>query len=73
MPTLTSTAAEWKKQYPQYTAFIDEAKDAQGVPTKEGTADVITAFDQKLGSLKTTDVKTLLSGVQKNMSAALKQ
>jgi multiple sugar transport system substrate-binding protein len=73
MPTLTSTAAEWKKQYPQYSAFIDEAKNAQGVPTKAGTADVITAFDQKLSSLKTTDVKTLLDGVQKNMAAALKQ
>lgn len=73
MPTLTSTAAEWKKQYPQFAAFIDQANDAQGVPTKAGTADVITAFDQKMGSLATQNVTTLLDGVQKNMAAALKQ
>jgi multiple sugar transport system substrate-binding protein len=73
MPTLKSTAAEWKKQYPQFAPFLDEASDAQGVPTKAGTADVIADFDQKLPNLASTDTTTLLDGVQKNMAAALKQ
>lgn len=72
MPSVQSAASEWKKQYPQYAAFLDEAGSARGIPNKPGTADVIADFDSKLGSLKTTDVNTLLEGVQKNMTAALK-
>ncbi|GAA3341110.1 hypothetical protein GCM10017714_23700 [Curtobacterium pusillum] len=72
MPSVESAATKWKKEYPQYAAFLDEADSAKGVPNKAGTADVISDFDSKLGSLKTTDTKTLLEGVQKNMAAALK-
>lgn len=72
MPSVESAAGKWKKEYPQYAAFLDQASDAQGVPNKAGTADVIADFDSKLGSLGSTDTKTLLEGVQKNMAAALK-
>lgn len=72
MPSVQSAASTWKKDYPQYAAFLDQADVAQGVPNKPGTADVIADFDSKLGSLKSTDAKTLLEGVQKNMAAALK-
>jgi len=72
MPSVESAAGTWKQEYPQYAAFLDQADAAQGLPNASGTADVIADFDSKLGSLRTTDTKTLLEGVQKNMAAALK-
>ncbi|WIB60553.1 extracellular solute-binding protein [Curtobacterium sp. MCLR17_007] len=72
MPSVESAASTWKQDYPQYAAFLDQASSAQGVPNKPGTADVIADFDSKLGSLASTDPQTLLEGVQKNMTAALK-
>lgn len=72
MPSVESAASTWKQDYPQYAAFLDQASSAQGVPNKPGTADVIADFDSKLGSLASTDPETLLEGVQKNMTAALK-
>lgn len=72
MPSVESAASTWKQEYPQYAPFLDQASDAVGLPTKSGTADVIADFDSKLGTLESTDVQTLLEGVQKNMSAALK-
>lgn len=71
MPSVESAASTWKQEYPQDAAFLDQADVAQGLPNKAGTADVLADFDSKLGTLKSTDVKTLLEGVQKNMSAAL--
>lgn len=71
MPSVESAAGTWKQEYPQYAPFLDQAGDAVGLPTKSGTADVIADMDSKLGTLRSTDVKTLLEGVQKNMSAAL--
>lgn len=72
MPSVESAASTWKQDYPQYSAFLDQASTAQGVPNKPGTADVIADFDSKLGSLASTDPETLLESVQKNMTAALK-
>lgn len=72
MPSVESAASTWKQDYPQYAPFLDQASSAQGVPNKPGTADVIADFDSKLGSLASTDPQTLLEGVQKNMTAALK-
>ncbi|WP_288468002.1 extracellular solute-binding protein [uncultured Curtobacterium sp.] len=72
MPSVESAASTWKREYPQYAAFLDQADVAQGLPNKAGTSDVIADFDSKLGSLQKTDVQTLLEGVQKNMAAALK-
>ena len=71
MPSVEPAAGTWKQEYPQYAPFLDQAGDAVGLPTKSGTADVIADLDSKLGTLRSTDVKTLLEGVQKNMSAAL--
>lgn len=72
MPSVESAASTWKQDYPQYAPFLDQASSAQGVPNKPGTTDVIADFDSKLGSLASTDPETLLEGVQKNMTAALK-
>lgn len=72
MPSVESAASTWKRDYPQYAAFLDQADVAQGLPNKAGTSDVVADFDSKLGSLQKTDVQTLLEGVQKNMAAALK-
>ena len=69
MPSVQSAADGWKKIYPDYSAFIDSADFAKGVPTAAGNGDVVTDLNSKLGSLKTADIDSLLGTAQKNLSA----
>lgn len=72
MPSIKSAAAAWKGQFPQYSAFLDGAAYAHGVPTVKGSSDVITDLNGKLAQLKTQDPKTILDATQKNLQALLK-
>jgi multiple sugar transport system substrate-binding protein len=72
MPSVQSAAEQWKQQFPQYAAFLDQAPDAKPMPNKAGSADVIRDFDAKLSGLATTDTHQLLAEVQNNMAAALR-
>ena len=72
MPSVQSAAKQWEQQYPQYAAFLDEAPGARGMPNKPGTADAISNFDSQVAQLASSDPKTLLAGLQKNLAAALK-
>ncbi|WP_375390122.1 extracellular solute-binding protein [uncultured Amnibacterium sp.] len=69
MPSIESAADGWKQEYPDYSAFIDSASFAKGVPTAAGATDVVTDLNSKLGSLKTADVAEVLGTAQKNLSA----
>lgn len=71
MPSIQSAADGWKELYPDYSAFIDSADFAAGVPTAVGANDVVTDLNSKLGALKTTDVAALLGTTQKNLSAVV--
>jgi multiple sugar transport system substrate-binding protein len=72
IPSVQSAAPQWRKEFPQDAAFLDEAPGAKALPNKPGTADAISDFDSKLGSLASSDPKTLLDGLQTNLAAALK-
>jgi multiple sugar transport system substrate-binding protein len=69
MPSIQSAADGWKQAYPDYSAFIDSAGYAKGVPTAVGSTDVVTDLNSKLASLKTADIGAILSTAQKNLSA----
>ncbi|GAA2753833.1 sugar ABC transporter substrate-binding protein [Amnibacterium kyonggiense] len=69
MPSIESAADGWKQEYPDYSAFIDSAAFAKGVPTAVGSTDVVTDLNSKLASLKTADIGSLLATTQKNLSA----
>lgn len=71
MPSVKSAADTWKSDNPTLAAFLDSASFAKGVPNQDGSADVISAFDSKVATLKTADLKSLLATTQKNFQAIL--
>jgi multiple sugar transport system substrate-binding protein len=73
MPSVQSAAAAYKSEFPDLTAFIDAAAYAQNTVTANGAAAVVTDFNSQLEKLTTSDPKTILSSVQKNLQAVLSQ
>jgi multiple sugar transport system substrate-binding protein len=71
LPSITSAASAWKSQNAALVPFLDSVAFAHGVPNQDGSADVVTAFDTQLPSLKTGDPKALLATFQKNFAAVL--
>jgi multiple sugar transport system substrate-binding protein len=71
LPSIQSAAAAWKKQNPTLIPFLDGATYAQGTPASKGSAAVLTDFDSKLATLATSDPKTILAAVQKNLQATI--
>ncbi|TDN92267.1 extracellular solute-binding protein [Microbacterium sp. BK668] len=69
MPSIQSAAEQWKTDNPDLAAFIAGADYAQGIPTYEGTADVITDFNSQLQGLKDGDPQQILDTVQSNLEA----
>ncbi|BDZ48082.1 hypothetical protein GCM10025867_03230 [Frondihabitans sucicola] len=71
LPSIQSAASTWKSQNAALVPFLDSVAFADGVPNQDGSADVVTAFDTQLPSLKTGDPKALLATFQKNFAAVL--
>jgi multiple sugar transport system substrate-binding protein len=71
MPSIQSAASAYKSEYPQFSAFLDAASYAKGVPTPAGAADVVTDLNSKLAGLKTGDIPAILSAEQKNLAAVV--
>jgi multiple sugar transport system substrate-binding protein len=71
MPSVQSAAEQWKSENPDKAAFLDSADYAQGVPTLEGSADVIKDLNSQLESLATGDPAAILESAQKNMEAVV--
>jgi multiple sugar transport system substrate-binding protein len=72
LPSIESAASAWKKQNPTLIPFLDGATYAQGTPASKNSAAVLTDFDSRLATLATSDPKTILDAVQKNLEATLK-
>ncbi len=72
LPSVQSAAAAWKTANPALIPFLDGATYAQSPPTAKGAADVVTDFNSKLETLSTSDPKTILDAVQKNLEALTK-
>ncbi|HEY9307989.1 MAG TPA: extracellular solute-binding protein [Microbacterium sp.] len=69
MPSIESAAEQWTSDNPDLAAFLAGADYAQGIPTYDGTADVITDFNAQLEGLKTGDPQQILDSVQSNLEA----
>lgn len=72
MPSVRSAADTWKKDNPALVAFLQGSDHAKGVPTNAGAADVITDFNSQLETLTSSDPRTILQSVQKNLAAVVK-
>jgi multiple sugar transport system substrate-binding protein len=71
IPSVKSAQAEYLRQFPNNKVFVDGIKHAKGVVTAPGVTDVLSDFDSKLGTLGSSDPKTILDSVQTNLKAAL--
>ena len=69
MPSIQSAAEQWTGDNPTLAAFLAGADYAQGIPTYDGTPDVITDFNSELQGLKNGDPQQILDSVQSNLEA----
>lgn len=69
MPSVQSAADQWTADNPGLAAFLSGSEYAIGVPTNEGTADVITDFNSQLPGLTSSDPQQILQTVQSNAEA----
>ena len=71
MPSVQSAADQWTADNPDLAAFLAGADYAQGVPTNDGIAAVITDFNAALEGLKSGDPQEILDTVQTNTEAVV--
>jgi len=72
MPSVESAASTWKSDNAALVPFLTGVAYAQSVPTNAGASDVVNDFNSQLATLKTSDPKTILDSVQKNLEAVVK-
>lgn len=73
MPSRQSAKAQWTAAFPNDAAFLSQAAVAHGDLALAGGAQAISDYDAKLLALQSGDPKTILSTVQKNITAVIKQ
>jgi multiple sugar transport system substrate-binding protein len=71
MPPVESAADQWTADNPELSAFLAAADYAQGVPTNDGIAAVISDFNAALENLKADDPQQILETVQSNTEAVV--
>lgn len=71
MPPVESAADQWTSDNPELAAFLAAADYAQGVPTNDGIAAVISDFNAALENLKAGDPQQILETVQSNTEAVV--
>ncbi|MYU15862.1 extracellular solute-binding protein [Streptomyces sp. SID8361] len=71
MPSRTSALAQYAKQAPDAKAWVDANAYAQGPVTVAGFDKVLSQFNTELQSLRTTDPKKILAGLQRNGEQSL--
>lgn len=72
MPSVKADAAEWKKLYPQFSAFLAGADYSKSIPTIPDIATVLGDFNQQLQGLPQTDPKSILGRVNSELQPILK-
>ena len=71
MPSVQSAAEDYATEFPEMTAFIEQAEVADTVPNQPGVAAVIADLNAQLESLETGDPQAILDTAQANLEAAL--
>ena len=73
MPSRSSDAAQWTQEFPEQAAFLDGASYAQADLAIAGGAQTISNYDSLVAQLASSDPSKLLSTVQQNFEAVIKQ
>ncbi len=73
MPSRQSAKSQWLAEFPSDAAFLSQADNAHPDLALAGGAQAITDYDTKISQLATSDPKTILSSVQTNITAVIKQ
>jgi multiple sugar transport system substrate-binding protein len=73
MPSLTSAQTQYKADYPQYSAFVDELSYAHPDIAIAGDTQALSAFDSSLAQLGSSDPSAILKTAQTNLQAVLDQ
>jgi multiple sugar transport system substrate-binding protein len=73
MPSVTGVAKTWSKLYPQFAAYLAGANYSKSIPNVPGIATVLGDFNQQLQALPTTDAKTILDRINRELQAILNQ
>jgi len=72
MPSVKADAKEWKKLYPQFSAFLAGADYSRSIPTVPDIATVLGDFNQQLQGLPQSDPKPILNRVNGELQSILK-
>lgn len=73
MPSRESDAAAWTKEFPSEAAFLQGSPYAHADLAIAGGTQTISNYDSLVAQLASSDPKTLLSTVQTNFEALIKQ
>jgi multiple sugar transport system substrate-binding protein len=71
MPSIESAAADWTEANPDLAPFLAGADYATGMPTADGSIDVIADLNAQIESLGDADVEAVLESVQSNLEAVV--
>jgi multiple sugar transport system substrate-binding protein len=71
MPSVKADAKEWKKLYPQWSAFLDGASYSRSIPTIPNIATVLGDFNTQLQGLPNSDPKPILNRINQELQAIL--
>jgi len=71
MPSVVGAKKKWLKLYPQWAAFLAGADYSKSIPPIPNIQTVLGDFNQQLQALPTTNPKTILDRVNKNLQAIL--
>jgi multiple sugar transport system substrate-binding protein len=73
MPSRQSAKDQWTAAFPNDAAFLSQADIAKPDLALPGGAQAISDYDAKIAQLAKSDPKTILSSVQTNITAVIKQ
>jgi multiple sugar transport system substrate-binding protein len=71
MPSVMSAKKKWLKVYPQWAPFLAGADYSKSIPPIPNIQTVLGDFNQQLQALPTTNPKTILDRVNRNLQAIL--
>lgn len=72
MPSVETAADDFKEEFPELGAFVEQAENAETVPNAIGVSQVIADLNAALESIEDSDPEKILTDTQNNLEAALK-
>lgn len=70
MPSVETAADDFKEEFPELGAFVEQAENAETVPNAIGVSQVIADLNAALESIEDSDPEKILTDTQNNLEAA---